>query len=262
MRTAADVMTTDPLTVAPSDTFESCAESMRFMDIRHLVVTNATGTLAGLVGDAAVFEHGRFAGDRWVPSRPEFDGASIASVVRPVDAIDPGTSLKELLTRLLDGDEDVLVIVDKANVPIGIFTEFDALALASRELPPELRVSAVMASSLVTVEPETPLGEAWALLEEHGIRHLPIRDGARLEGVLSARDLLMVGASVVAGGTVGQMIRSERPLYTIGPKASVREAASLMCAHKIGCLPVMEGASLEGLVTATDPIRALLRTLS
>lgn len=34
-----------------------------------------------------------------------------------------------------------------------------------------------------------------------------------------------------------------------------------MQVHKIGCLPVLRGDSLEGLVTATDAIKALLRVL-
>jgi acetoin utilization protein AcuB len=45
------------------------------------------------------------------------------------------------------------------------------------------------------------------------------------------------------------------PVTTIEPKATVKEAARLMAEKKIGCLPVLEGDNLVGLVTETDILR-------
>jgi CBS domain-containing protein len=259
MRTAADVMTPNPRTVTPADTFQICAETMRALRIRHLVVANATGPLAGMISDADVFEHGRFEGEVWVPHGRAQDGRSIAAFVRPVDTVHRKTPLPDLLRRLVENSMDVLVVVDEVNVPLGVFTEHDALALAAAELSGEVPVSQMMARELVTAEPGMPLQDAWALLQEHGIRHLPVRDGARLLGVISARDLLMVGASVVGGGTVDQLLGDRRDLQTTTPNGSLRGAAERMRVHKIGCLPVVRGELLEGLVTATDTLKAMLR---
>jgi acetoin utilization protein AcuB len=44
-------------------------------------------------------------------------------------------------------------------------------------------------------------------------------------------------------------------LEAILADASVKEAARLMVEKKIGCLPVVEGGSLIGLVTETDILR-------
>lgn len=47
-----------------------------------------------------------------------------------------------------------------------------------------------MSSSLVTVTPEATVGDAHELLEEHGIRHLPVVDeGKRLVGMVTDRDI-------------------------------------------------------------------------
>ncbi len=44
-------------------------------------------------------------------------------------------------------------------------------------------------------------------------------------------------------------------VITISPDASVKEAARLMIDKKIGCLPVVEGQKLIGLLTETDILR-------
>ena len=48
------------------------------------------------------------------------------------------------------------------------------------------------------------------------------------------------------------------PPVTVSPDASVAEATRLMLDRKIGCLPVVEGEALVGLVTETDLLRHFL----
>jgi CBS domain-containing protein len=45
------------------------------------------------------------------------------------------------------------------------------------------------------------------------------------------------------------------PAITVSPGATAKEATRLMLDHKIGCLPVVEGHTLVGLVTETDILR-------
>jgi CBS domain-containing protein len=259
MRSAALVMTANPIVVRPDETFERCALAMRYHDVRHLVVVTANGKLAGLIGDVEVFERGTFHGDDWVPSHPSLDGASIAVAVRPVEVVDPKTPCQDLLRRLLAVEEDVVVVVDETRAPVGVFTETDAVRMASNELPEDLEVSRVMATELVTATPDMPLQDAWEELVANGIRHLPIREANKLVGVASIRDFVWVGASVAGGGVVGQLVTAGRPLHTATPSLSMREACARMAHHKIGCLPVVDGEGvLVGLVTATDAIKALL----
>jgi acetoin utilization protein AcuB len=259
MRSASLVMTANPVVVRPDETFERCARAMRYHAIRHLVVTTATGKLAGLIRDIDVFEHGLFHGDEWIPNRPNLQGASIAAAVRPVDVVDPKAPFQDLLRQLIAVDEDVVVVVDETRAPLGVFTETDAVRLAAAELPEDLQVSRVMATELVTATPDMPLQDAWDELVANDIRHLPIREGSRLVGVASMRDFVWVGSSVAAGGTVGQLVHADRPLHTTSASVSMREASAKMAKHRIGCLPVLDDrGALVGLVTATDAIKALL----
>ena len=47
-----------------------------------------------------------------------------------------------------------------------------------------------MTSDVKTIEPEQSFGYALLVMHENGFRHLPVVEGARLVGVVSARDAL------------------------------------------------------------------------
>ena len=87
----------------------------------------------------------------------------------------------------------------------------------------------------------------------------------QLVGVVSERDLLRASLSnLSAFGTEQrraflQVVEIKRvmssPPIVIAPDASVEEAALVMAERKIGCLPVVEGGRLIGMLTETDVLR-------
>ena len=101
------------------------------------------------------------------------------------------------------------------------------------------------------------------------IRHLPVLDDDQcLIGILTQRDLFRGALARALGyGThaqqklLGQLIVKEvmttNPV-TIGPDASLAEAAAVMIQHKIGCLVVMEGEKLVGVLTEGDFVAAVV----
>jgi CBS domain-containing membrane protein len=100
------------------------------------------------------------------------------------------------------------------------------------------------------------------------IRHLPVLDDdQRLVGIVSQRDLFRGALARALGyGThaqqklLGQLIVKEvmtSDPITISPDAPITEAAALMIKHKIGCLVVMAGEELVGLLTEGDFVAAV-----
>ena len=97
------------------------------------------------------------------------------------------------------------------------------------------------------------------------VRHMPVVTGGTLVGVVTERDLLRASLSALSGA--GSLERRaflhaveisrvmSHPPITIHPDASVEEAALMMAERKIGCLPVVEGEELVGMVTETDLLR-------
>jgi CBS domain-containing protein len=97
------------------------------------------------------------------------------------------------------------------------------------------------------------------------IRHLPVLDAGRVVGIVSQRDLFRaaLGAALVFGIRRPQeLMRSleirdvmSTPAVTVEPGAPVQQAARTMADKKIGCLPVVEGGRLVGILTEHDVLR-------
>ncbi len=119
-----------------------------------------------------------------------------------------------------------------------------------------MRLADIMETSVETTTPETSAEQAYTRMRLHGCHHLVVvRDGAVL-GVLSDRDLgSRRGAAVRAGQTVGELMAS--PVASATPSTTTRKAANLMRGRSIGCLPVMDGRRLVGIVTVSDLLDAL-----
>ena len=100
------------------------------------------------------------------------------------------------------------------------------------------------------------------------VRHFPVVDEGKVVGIVSQRDLYKASlGSVMKYGEKAQRSFLEgiavkevmcEPVITIAPHASVKEAARIMMEKKIGCLPVLEGHTLVGIVTETDMLKLVV----
>ncbi len=119
----------------------------------------------------------------------------------------------------------------------------------------------IMKSPVTTIEPNTSLAEANGMCWELGIRHLPVMEGKRLVGLVTDRDIRF-STSPFAPVLFGENARVEevmiRAVFTADPLDPVEDAARVMREHKIGCLPVLEGKRLTGIITGIDLLDALL----
>lgn len=124
-----------------------------------------------------------------------------------------------------------------------------------------------MTRSPVTVPPEAPLRMAVSLFRQHRFRHLPVVSGGKLCGVLSDRDVKSVTPVPATGSPFTELAQAyDRPVFevmnteviTVGPGDSIEEAARMMRRHKIGCLLVVHGDRLVGILTQTDLLDAFL----
>lgn len=132
-------------------------------------------------------------------------------------------------------------------------------------LDEETKVQDIMTRNPHTLEADDVLDLADDLMTMARIRHIPILASGKLVGIVSQRDLFF-SALVKALGvqpreqkdlmkTIRARELMSRPVITISPGASVKEAARLMGENKIGCLPVVKGKQFVGIVTETDILR-------
>lgn len=119
-----------------------------------------------------------------------------------------------------------------------------------------MRLQQIMETSVDTVAPNEPAQQAWDRMRLTRTHHLVVTQGNAVVGVLSERDL---------GGRNGGALRDGRSvadlmtgtLVVATPNTTVRQAANLMRGRSVGCLPVMDGNRLAGIVTVTDLLELL-----
>jgi len=129
----------------------------------------------------------------------------------------------------------------------------------------KMTVRELMSVKVATLGQVDTLDVADGIMCMGRIRHLPILDGGKVVGVVSQRDLFRsaLGAALAFGIRRPQeLMRSlevrdvmSAPAVTIEPDAFVQDAASTMAEKKIGCLPVVEGGRLVGILTEHDVVR-------
>ena len=132
-----------------------------------------------------------------------------------------------------------------------------------------MKVKDIMVRDVTTLDIGDELSLANDIMKLGRIRHLPVLDKKKLVGILSERDLFRsslveaLGHEPAKTRDVMKAIRIQdimvRNLITISPEADIKEAVQLMLQHKIGCVPVVEGGELTGLVTETDILMLCLK---
>src|SRR3712207_4268809 len=128
-----------------------------------------------------------------------------------------------------------------------------------------------------TLRPEQTVEDAIKLFAGSGISAAPVVEDGRLAGIVTEGDLLFRSAEIKAPGfldilggviplgnwdeyreealksagvTVGEVMTTE--VSTVGPEASLAEAATVMAEEGIKLLPVAEEESLRGIITRMD----------
>ncbi|MFD1428415.1 acetoin utilization protein AcuB [Kroppenstedtia sanguinis] len=127
-------------------------------------------------------------------------------------------------------------------------------------------VEEIMHRQIHSITPATSIGDAIHLLKKHRIRHLPVLDGEDLVGLVTDRDLRGASPSSLDPEGVRWQDLLHRPvskvmirqLITAHPLDFVEDAARLLYEHRVGCLPILQGEKLVGILTATDILHRLI----
>ncbi|MEM9194665.1 MAG: CBS domain-containing protein [Myxococcota bacterium] len=109
-----------------------------------------------------------------------------------------------------------------------------------------------------TVGVEQTINHAQTVMRDEKIRHLPVLSGGALVGIVSDRDLGLVGAlnDIDPTKTAVEEAMSADP-YTVGPDAPLGDVISVMATKSYGSVLVTEGQKVVGIFTTTDAVRLL-----
>ena len=126
-----------------------------------------------------------------------------------------------------------------------------------------MKVSRIMTRNPVFIHPEVSLSDARSIMDREKIGHVPVLDrNNELVGLVTREDLLKAGPSAATSLDMYEISyllsritvekAMETSVITVQENEVIEEAARIMADRGIGCLPVMSGAFLVGIVTDTD----------
>ena len=120
-------------------------------------------------------------------------------------------------------------------------------------------VGQFMSTDLFTVNPDDLIDLAASVMDWRHIRHVPVEDAeGRLVGLVTHRGLLRMMISRASSDTKPITVREimVKDPVTVSPSTTSLEAMELMRTHRVGCLPVVDGDQLVGIVTSYDFLEA------
>jgi CBS domain-containing protein len=136
---------------------------------------------------------------------------------------------------------------------------------------PTMQARQIMTSPVLTVQADTMVREAATLLLENRITAAPVLDaGGELIGIVSEGDLVVdrfghdprnrvrpVQDEPPGPQTVGEVMST--PVIALGPSADAADLAETMLGSDVRSVPIVEGATVVGIVSRRDLLRTLVR---
>ena len=127
-----------------------------------------------------------------------------------------------------------------------------------------MKIRTLMTKNVTCISPSDSLCEAYNLMHELEVRHLPVVDeNNQLVGILSNRDILLEATSdngVVLVPSVDVESVMTTDVVTCRTSDSLSDIAETLLSRKIDAIPVVDGfGEIIGIITSTDFIELALR---
>jgi len=154
-----------------------------------------------------------------------------------------------------------IVVVDEEDVPLGIFTEHDALCIVFDAIDVKTPIEEVMTPNPFCVAQSMSIHDAYTLMDEKGYKHLVVTDvNAKLIGVVSEGDFLRhIGFDNLNQFKAVHEVMNLAPLV-VQSDTPFREIASLINKNRCDYVIIMNKKHIEGLITQRDIANMLCST--
>ncbi|MDD5052543.1 MAG: EAL domain-containing protein [Sulfuricurvum sp.] len=161
----------------------------------------------------------------------------------------PNNTIADALNIMSTDSISSIIITDKDEHPIGIFTEYDALKIIAKGIPITDELSTIMSNKLFTVPDSTYLHDAYILLADKGYRHLIVtNEENKYLGIVSEGDFIRhMGFEHLSKIQIIEQIMDRTPLM-IEPGTSIQQVAKLMSEQHSDYAIVIENLKPVGIV--------------
>jgi CBS domain-containing protein len=123
------------------------------------------------------------------------------------------------------------------------------------------------------VVPEASVAEAWDLMRELDIRHLPVVEGRTLVGMVSDRDFGRIRMASILATEGADALREElatpvvkimsADVIWVDTETDLGDVVGLLIEHKVGALPVVSPGTRDvvGILSYIDVLKVLQSSL-
>lgn len=135
-----------------------------------------------------------------------------------------------------------------------------------------MHVQDLMSGEVLSIREDESIAKARTIMGVARIRHVPVVDAKEdFVGLITHRDILAVTVSRLAditpdvqadldAGIKARDVMND-DVHTVTPDTGLKDAAITLLRHKYGCLPVLEGRRLVGMITEADFLRLTIHLL-
>ena len=254
------LMTPDPVVVDPEDDVDVAETVMRLGRANEWPVAYGRFLLGVVAIGDLLTERGAERAD----NHARVTCASVMSSAAPIVA-HPSSSLADAARDMQVHRLSCLPVVAGGEL-VGLVTLTDLVDVAVEQLVREAlhygkppMVAHLMTSAPTAVAPHDTLATAQALMETMRVRHLPVRRGDRLVGIVAERDLVWALRAFTrpASEVMVRDIMTSDPKTTT-PECDAADAGRMLVHHGVGALPVVRGDRLVGILSKRDFLRYLV----
>lgn len=113
----------------------------------------------------------------------------------------------------------------------------------------------------ISVSPDTPLAEVFDIMEQNGIRHVPVVENDKPIGIIGHRDVQVLQNLETAQNYEAKKVMIENP-FSVHTGTSLENVALDLSSKKIGsAIVVDDNNDISGIFTSTDALNALVEII-
>ena len=133
--------------------------------------------------------------------------------------------------------------------------------------PAVLTADKIMTSPVVTLPLNATLNDALNCFKDNHFQHIPVLDNnGQLAGIVSERDVFRVLSGMTATYQQKELLSLNdhikdlmiTDVMTANVNTDIRHIAQIFIEKGIGCMPIMDGAQLKGMITNSNLLNAVM----
>ena len=239
--------------VQENDTLSRCLEAFEKGMPPVLAVLNDKGKYEGMITRRSILR-----------SRLDLTTTKVRTLMKVAPLVNLDFSLSKMAKLMIESGLRQLPVFEKNKLQ-GFVTDENIIHAAATQEWGSTKIETIMTRAPHTLEANRSVGAVLSLMREYGVSHVPIMDSGKLVGMISIQDILeniyWPQRRQTTGDIVGEKIETlsvpakgimHRPVITVEPQTSLRDAEKAMHDHDISCLAVASNERLVGVVTKLD----------